>query len=285
MISVVTVNYNDPETVEKYVNSILYYSSVDNIIVVDNASTNNSFVRLYDEFKDTSKVSVIQSGHNGGYGFGNNVGVKYALEHFNSDYILISNSDVKYKDSTISNLATFMNQNPELAVISPRMLDINKKPVPNCAWKIPDKKQAIKVVMVGVRRDTGLLYDFDKQSPLKYVDCVAGSLLLVRSKAFQEIGGYDENIFLFCEETVLGIRMKKFGWKSAIAQQEYFIHAHSVSINKTYKSKKKTDLLTWNSRKYILQNYYDYSKGELSMMDALVKCHIELSAIKHRIVK
>lgn len=285
MLSLVTVNYNDSDTVIDYVNRILSFKSIDNIIIVDNNSTDNSFKHLLQHYHKIEKVSVIQSGRNGGYGFGNNIGVKYAIEHFNSGYVLISNADVEYKNSTISKLLTFMEQEPELAVISPRMLDINKRTVPNCAWRIPDKKQAFMAALVGVRRNTGLLYDFNKKTSLKYVDCVAGSLLLVRSKAFQETGGYDENMFLFCEETLLGIRMKQFDWKSAIVQQEYFIHAHSVSIKKTYKSKKKRDLLTWNSRKYILQNYYACTKLELMIMDILVKFHIELSSFKHRIIK
>lgn len=285
MLSLVTVNYNDSATVVDYVNRILSFKSIDNIIIVDNNSTDDSFKYLNQYYKGTQKISVIQSGRNGGYGFGNNIGVKYAIEHFNADYILISNADVEYMDSTISKLLVFMEQEPELAVISPYMLDINKIPVPNCAWRIPDKKQAFVAAIVGIRRNTGLLYDFDKKTSLKYVDCVAGSLLLVRSKAFQEIGGYDENIFLFCEETLLGIRMKQFGWKSAIVQQEYFIHAHSVSIKKTYQSKKKRDLLTWNSRKYILQKYYECKKFELVMMDILVKFHIGLSDLKHQIIK
>ncbi|WP_294001634.1 glycosyltransferase [uncultured Megasphaera sp.] len=285
MLSLVTVNYNDSDTVIDYVNRILSFRSIDNIIIVDNKSTDDSFKHLFQNYTGTKKVSVIQSGRNGGYGFGNNIGVKYAIDHFNSDYVLISNADVEYKNSTISKLLIFMKQEPELAVISPQMLDINKIPVSNCAWKIPNKKQAFIAAVVGIKKDTGLLYDFDKKTSLKYVDCVAGSLLLVRSKAFQEIGGYDENMFLFCEETLLGIRMKHFDWKSAIDQEEYFIHAHSVSIKKTYKSKKKRDLLTWKSRKYILQNYYACTKFELMIMDILVKCHIELSAFKHWIIK
>ena len=285
MLSVVTVNYNDSDTIIDYVNSIISFNSINHIIIVDNDSTDDSFNQLFQYYNGIKKVSVIQSGHNGGYGFGNNIGVKYAIENFKSDYVLISNADVEYKDSTISKLLIFMEQEPELAVISPRMLDINKKSVSNCAWRIPNKKQAFIAAIVGVRKDTGLLYDFDKKTSLKYVDCVAGSLLLVRSKAFQEIGGYDENMFLFCEETLLGIRMKRSNWKSAILQQEYFIHAHSISIKKTYKSKKKIDLLTWKSRRYLLQKYYACTKLELAIMDILVKYHIELSALKHRIVK
>ena len=285
MLTVITVNYNDADTVIDYVNRIVPYKSMNHIIIVDNDSTDDSFNHLLQYYRGIEKVSVIQSGHNGGYGFGNNIGVKYAVEHFNSDYILISNADVEYKNSTISKLLNFMEQDPKLAVISPQMLDINKNPVPNCAWRIPNKKQAFIAAIVGVRRDTGLLYDFTKNTSLKYVDCVAGSLLLVRSKAFQEIGGYDENMFLFCEETLLGIRLKHFDWKSAILQQEYFIHAHSVSIKKTYKSKRKIDLLIWKSRRYILQNYYACTKLELVIMDILVKYHIELSALKHRIIK
>lgn len=285
MISVVTVNYNDADNTIKYANNILTFKSVDQVIIVDNKSKDNSYIELSEYFGTKKRVSVIQSGKNGGYGFGNNVGIKYAIDKFNSDYILISNSDVQYDEPTLLNLLEILQRNPEIGAVTPKMLDLNNILVKNCAWKLPSKKQAIKASLVGISKVPELLYDLSDHGNVKYVDCIAGSLLLVRADAFKQVGGYDENIFLFCEETVLGIKFKKNGWRSAIALQNQFVHAHSVSINKTYKNKKQTDKLTWKSRKYILKYYYQCNPVELFILDILVNCHIELSFLKHSVTK
>jgi GT2 family glycosyltransferase len=285
MLSVIIVNYNDWKNVFDYTKSILNYISVDHIVIIDNNSNDSSYKELLNHLRDEKRVTVFESGKNGGYGFGNNIGIKYAIEKFDSDYVLISNSDVRYDDTTIFNMLEILQSNPDIAAVAPKMLDLNNDLVKNCAWKIPSKKQAIKASLIGISKIPELLYDLNDKKTLKYVDCIAGSLLLVRTDAFRQISGYDENIFLFGEETVLGIRLKQKGWKSAIALQNHFVHAHSVSISKTYKSKKQTDKLTWNSRKYILKHYYQCNSIELLILEILVRCHIELSFLKHSVVK
>ena len=67
---------------------------------------------------------------------------------------------------------------------------------------------------------------------------------------------YDENIFLYCEETSLGLKMKQANYKTYLLTDETFVHHHSVSINKSIKSKVQQAKIMWDSRLYVLNKYY-----------------------------
>ncbi|MFR5732279.1 MAG: glycosyltransferase family 2 protein [Clostridium sp.] len=84
-LSCVILNYNDAETTEKLVKQIADYDVLHQIIVVDNASTDDSLERLRKLESDANasqsgKVRVISADHNGGYGSGNNLGVRCGAE-------------------------------------------------------------------------------------------------------------------------------------------------------------------------------------------------------------
>ena len=193
---------------------------------------------------------------------------------------MITNSDVHYGEATLGALENMMLSRQDIGVVAPRMLDSSGNKTINCAWKIPNSKEFVRA-LIGNRNKLNLSYNYRNNELYKYVDCVPGSLLLIRSKAFQDIQGYDEGIFLFAEETVLGIRLKKKEWKTILLLSNTFVHDHSVSINKTYKSKKKTDLLMWKSRKYILKKYYGFNELKLNIIGVVVRLKIEASAFKH----
>ena len=280
MITVVALNYNDYQTMISYIDSIVDYSNINYIVVVDNLSTDDSYDKLKSYYGRSQKVVVISTAYNGGYGYGNNFGIRYAIERFESEFILITNSDVHYGEATLGALENMMLSRQDIGVVAPRMLDSSGNKTINCAWKIPNSKEFVRA-LIGNRNKLNLSYNYRNNDLYKYVDCVPGSLLLIRSKAFQDIQGYDEGIFLFAEETVLGIRLKKKEWKTILLLSNTFVHDHSVSINKTYKSKKKTDLLMWKSRKYILKKYYGFNELKLNIIGVVVRLKIEASAFKH----
>ena len=68
------------------------------------------------------------------------------------------------------------------------------------------------------------------------VECVAGSLLLVSADKFLKVGGYDEEMFLYCEETTLGYKMKQAGYKSVVCTDVEYLHLHGVTISKSISS-------------------------------------------------
>ena len=79
---IVILNYNDAGSTQKLVDSIIGYSLIWHIAVVDNCSTDGSLKLLGEKYSDNKKVSVISSGKNGGYSYGNNFGARYLIDQY-----------------------------------------------------------------------------------------------------------------------------------------------------------------------------------------------------------
>ena len=107
MNAIIILNYNDCETVEKYLDSIINYRIIDRIVVVDNCSTDDSWERLKKLVNE--KVSVIQTNGNYGYSAGNNFGIRYAEEHIQGlKNVIISNPDIIVSEESIKEIISVM---------------------------------------------------------------------------------------------------------------------------------------------------------------------------------
>ena len=91
----VIVNYNDADTTIAQIERIREYKSLDAVIVVDNASTDASALRLRSMVRD--KVIFVTAEKNGGYGAGNNLGIRYASEVLRAERALIANPDAEFR--------------------------------------------------------------------------------------------------------------------------------------------------------------------------------------------
>lgn len=256
-MSVVVLNYNDSSTTINYVSKIQEYDVVEHILVVDNCSTDDSFKQISNIHSD--KIEVIQSDKNGGYGYGNNYGVRFLVKKYNAKYIAISNPDVDISEETITNCLYNLNINTNCAVVAPMMRMPNMKKNYHCAWRVPSFWQYLLFSLEFLGKFGRKMFysmDFLDDGDVAKVGCVAGSFLVVDAEKFVRAGMYDENIFLYCEETVLGIRLKKLGFDSMLLRDQYFVHHHSVSINKSISSITRQKKLMWDSREYVLKHYY-----------------------------
>ena len=129
------LNYNDYRTTIEMVNRIKDYKTLDQVLVVDNYSTDHSFEQLKQKFGLNKKVILIQTDNNGGYGFGNNFGVKFAKEKLKAKYVLLSNPDVSFSESMVEKLVSYMKKT-DAAVVSARQR-VNSRLIENPGWKIP----------------------------------------------------------------------------------------------------------------------------------------------------
>lgn len=260
MIDIVVLNYNDALTTIDYINRMKLYKSVRKIVVIDNCSTDDS-VSLLNNYQD-NKIEVIVSPKNGGYGSGNNLGIRYLYNNYKSKYILLSNPDVIVEEDTIQTMESFLRKNLEYAVVAPWMLNTGKEKQFNTAFKVPEKKEYILSIGMLFSKFCKSFYyhDIENESgEVKDVGCVSGSMFLMDADKMMRYGMYDENIFLYCEEVVLGLRLKRAKQKVALLPQEYFIHNHSVSINKSFKKLMDQRKLLLRSKLYVIKNYYDAS--------------------------
>lgn len=258
--AIITLNYNDSENTTKFVSSILHYNILDKIIVVDNLSNKeNEFKKLMK--LSCEKVDVISSDKNGGYGYGNNYGLRYLDEKYKGEfkYVIISNPDVYISEENILKTIKHMEEDENIAICSPRMY-FATGPARRAAWK---KRKYLIDVANSTRITEVLLYPLlrkgeyskeDYKKDILSVDNIAGSFFIARHDIFKSIGYFDENTFLFYEEDILGEKIKEKGYKIRILNDINFIHYESKSIGKAMNLYKKVDNL-FDSKIYYHKKY------------------------------
>lgn len=250
-VDCVILNYNDFKTTIQLIKKISVYNVFSKIIVVDNNSSNNSFEKLL-EFQ-SERVNIIKTDKNGGYGYGNNYGVKFCNEKFKSDYILIANPDVNFTEELVLKLLDNLVNNDAAVISAKRITKNGEIQYPNY-WKVPSSFEYLSISFLTLSKFIGKKYKKESTEYLQEVECVAGSLLMVDVIKFLDVGGYDENMFLYGEETLLGYKMSINHYKTLILD-EYYTHYHSQTISQFMKLKVIQRQIV-ESRKYIILEYF-----------------------------
>lgn len=255
-LNCVILNYNDGDTVSKLTEMIGGYEILEQIVVVDNASTDDSWEKLW-KLQD-EKIRVIRAEKNGGYGAGNNLGVKYAVEKNGATHVLIANPDVAFSENTLLRMLKIFEKHHDVGVVTAAMEDVRYETMCN-GW--PLRSFAGELLSMGPvsRRLLGRFLEYPgsrfQGRKAAYVDVVHGSMLMVAADKFLGCGGYDEGIFLYQEEAVLGRRMKNCGFRTVLLLNCSYRHEHSVSISKTFESQMARQRLREKSTLYYMQNY------------------------------
>lgn len=272
MIDVLVLNYNDSMTTENLIQTICTYQAINRILVVDNMSSDGSEQELKKKFNCDQHIEIISSGKNGGYGYGNNIGFIYLKEMYNSKYVLLCNPDVYIDESTIEKLEQYLNQNTDCLVVAPFMLDINGKRDYHTAYRLPTKTDYILSMGLLLGKVFSKFYykkeDLDVTVPLN-VGTVAGSLYLINLDLLPDLKVYDERMFLYCEETLLGIKAKELGLRITLLPYLSFVHKHAASISKSYSKEVQRRKLMVKSRIHLLEKYYQASKMEVIVANVL----------------
>ena len=260
MIGMVIVNYNDYETTKRLLDNVKDYKVLKEIVVVDNKSTDNSLEELR-KLKN-KKITIIDSGENKGYSYALNVGCKYLIDKYKSLNIVISNSDIIIESELdIKDLNSYIST--KNVIVGPTIIQGNDL---NRGFKIPSPWQDIKqnIVFFGKRVLAEELSYPDNyyHKDISKVDTVSGCFFMISSKHLEDMGYFDENVFLYYEENIMGIKTKKLGKNIIVCNNVDVIHDHSVSIDKSLKRIKKYDILK-TSQEYFEKTYNGANKIEL----------------------
>lgn len=259
-LNCVILNYNDASTVERLIAQIHDYRLLEQIVVVDNHSTDDSLEHL--RLLEDDKVRVICAKENGGYGSGNNLGIRYAVEHNQATHVLIANPDISVSEACLGKLLQVFQKRPQAAVVTARMEDQQYGTLRN-GWPLRSYTKELLSMGPVSRRLLGRFLDYPdawfRTRRAMYVDVVHGSMLMVDAARFLEAGGYDEHIFLYQEEAVLGQRMKAGGYRSILRLDCSYGHEHSASISKTFTSQMRRQRLREESELYYMKHYLHIS--------------------------
>lgn len=200
------------------------------IVVVDNQSQDGSFEALSGQVPPG--VRVIQAGRNGGFGAGNNVGIRAGLsDGRRPDYIYVLNSDAFPDPGAIRHLMETLERTPDAGFAGSYIHGEDGTPHLT-TFRFPSIASEFEgAVRFGpVSR---LLADHTVPVPIPAattpVDWLAGASLLMRRAVLDQIGLFDEKFFLYFEETDLCLRAQRAGFKVIFVRDSEVTHIGSVS--------------------------------------------------------
>jgi N-acetylglucosaminyl-diphospho-decaprenol L-rhamnosyltransferase len=224
-VSIVIVSFNTWQITCQCLKSIVEETEGTSyeIIVVDNASSDNSAEKIRNNFP---QVIIIENTCNLGFAAGQNLGILKAR----GKYVLILNSDVVILDGAITRLASMLKNGPsKLAVVGPRIEQIDGTLAPSARRaRLGSFMQILGVlnrhfnfkrflpeqVMRRVAgRILGRLHDNYRAHEMREkVDYVDGMCVLVRRSVLKEVGLFDEQFFFDYEIIDLSNRIRAKGW-------------------------------------------------------------------------
>lgn len=281
IVSCIILNYNDAPTTINLVERIRDFSLLDFVVVVDNCSTDDSWMLLQSCVGD--KVRVVKSPRNVGYGAGNNVGLRYSSDVLNADYSVIANPDVFFSEDCVRKFLQTFQDDSSVAVVSAKQSNST-----DCAWKncgIMQHMLATSLFFEILLKIRSYPENFFQGKTSASVFAVPGSLLMVDLKKMLEHGMYDEDFFLYYEEFVLAQKFAKAGLKTILRLDCSYIHNHHVSISKTYNRWSQQHAVLLKSAELFLRKYkkanavqmalaklwFAYTKLEFKLYDAFCK--------------
>lgn len=266
IVSFLILNYNSAELTSKYAKTVSNYKLVNQVIIVDNCSTDNSYEELVTI--NTDKIHVVKSERNGGYSYGNNWGARYS-QQFNTELLFISNPDVYVSEENVNKIISAFELS-DYAILSGVEYDINNKISNPPIWKmnkyVDDLGECFYISRLLSKRKKKI--DVNYSSDIQNTDIVKGSFLAVRLVDYMDIGGFDEGVFLFSEERIIAKKMKDAGKKVGIVTDATYQHNHSVSINKSYKKRSQQMKLLYQSRLYYNKKYEKVNGVKLAILKA-----------------
>ena len=178
------------------------------IWLVDNASRDGSAQAIRDEFP---AVNLIANARNLGFGAANNL----ALEKARGKYLLLLNSDAFPLNGALQTLCRYLQEHSEVGAVGPRLLNADGSLQASC-WKFPSPSRSWfeSVGLAAALPNHPTFGDYYRwaHDEERAVDFVIGACLLVRREVYEQVGGFDEDFFLYAEETDWQKRMTQAGW-------------------------------------------------------------------------
>ena len=205
-IAAVIVNWNARRVLRPCVEALLNIPDLDlEIVVVDNASTDDSLETLRDL---RGRIRVVQTGRNLGFGTGINRGAQAS----DAPFVLVLNPDVVLGVDSASKMMRFLENNPSIGLVGPKLLDDKGKPAATCGGHPHIVAEVCRKFLLHLILPC---LKFGRQRPTmpRKMGWVTGACFLVRRKAMETVGGLDERIFMYYEDVDFCIRLRAAGWE------------------------------------------------------------------------
>lgn len=290
-IAVVILNYNGQELLQELLPKVVNYSQEAEIIVADNASTDNSIALLEAQFPDIRIVKLEKN-----YGFAG--GYNEALAKIKSDFYVLLNSDVEVTEHWLQPLIAYLEQHPHTVACQPKIKSYNERAYFEYAGACGGFIDKLGYPFCRGRILDTLEEDHGQYDTVTDIFWATGACLVIRADKFHSVGGFDERFFAHMEEIDLCWRLKARGNNIVCIPQSVIYHIGAQTLSK--ESPQKTFLNFRNNWLMIYKNqpnhlfttlfvrlFLDWAaalnllrKGKSKNAIAVIKAHIDF-LVKH----
>jgi GT2 family glycosyltransferase len=222
-VSIITVNFNQPNVTRELLLSIVGTNTYNNIevIVIDNGSRENPLDALSAEFPD---IKAIRSDENLGFAGGNNLGIKAAT----GDYFFLVNNDTEFTPGLVQKLVNVLDEHPEVGMVSPRIHYFDDKALIQYVGFTQMNYYTCRNSSPGQFHRNGDEYT-KVVGPTGYAH---GAAMMVKRAVTEKAGLMFDNYFLYYEEGDWCERIKRAGYQVWMRGDALIYHKESVSVGK-----------------------------------------------------
>jgi hypothetical protein len=224
-IDIIIVNHNSTNCTIKAIDSLKKKTNgyIPKIIVVDNASTDNPEI-VSSKFSD---VELLINKENLGF----SKAINQALRRTTNDYAIMLNPDTVIVNGFVSEMIAYLEEYQDIGIIGPRILDSDGS-IQGSARRFP----TFWTSMFGRKSPLTKMFPNNPFTRKEFVcfnnnakevidaDWVSGACMIIRRKAFEAVGGFDERFFLYWEDTDICKRIKDAGWRIVYFSKAKVIH-------------------------------------------------------------
>jgi len=219
-LSIISLTWNSKNLIPECLNSLLGQIPSDTeIIVIDNGSTDGSKELIRKRYPD---IFLIENAENRGVGPARNQGLRIAR----AEHILVLDIDTIVQPGAIQALIQGMENHPEVGLSGAKLISPNGELQYTCR-DFPTIWSKLFRQLPQVFQDRFLadeeLYNWDHSTPC-YVGYVIGACQVIRRKAMEEVGFYDERIFYGPEDVDYCLRMWQSGWRVLYNPEAVIVH-------------------------------------------------------------
>jgi len=281
-LTTIVVNYNTANLLDKCIN--LLRASVSkismNIVIVDNASTDDSLTLLQRDFSD---CKLITNDKNIGFGRANNQCIPY----IQGRYVLLLNTDAFVSEETIKKTIAYMDSHKNCGILGVKLLGRDGELQPSCRYfptpfNIFLQRSGLKKFFKNTQLVDDMSWD---HSSSRQCDWVPGCYYLIRKEVVDKVGLFDPRFFLYYEEVDHCFATKKAGWEVHYCSDTSVVHIGGESAksdNELTSSGKQIEALQIESELL----YFRKNHGRLSVMNNVLLVTIaDLLMVLKKIVK
>ncbi len=217
LVYIILVNWNNWKDTSQCLVSLggLDYPDY-RVLLLDNGSVDGSVQRIRESFPE---VETVELGANLGFAKGNNVGIRVALER-GAEFVWLLNNDTTVNSLTLRALLTTAERDPRVGAVGSAIYSFTQR-------------ERLQVWGGGhINFLLGRSVCFQRHVGNERVQYITGASLFLRRQAVEQVGLLDEEFFMYWEDADYCFRLRRSGWRLAVAADSKVWHREQGSVGK-----------------------------------------------------